>query len=94
MNSDVIISGGGIIGNYIASRLRKNDIETLIIEKSKENTAPLVNIRTLTLNHFSKKLLDDLDINIPYASINQIIVFDGDGSGKIEFSARDRKSVV
>ena len=54
MNSDVIISGGGIIGNYIASRLSKNDIETLIVEKSKENTAPLVNIRTLTLNHFSK----------------------------------------
>ena len=91
MNSDVIISGGGIIGNYIASRLSKNDIETLIIEKSKENTAPLVNIRTLTLNHFSKKLLDDLDINIPYASINQIIVFDGDGSGKIEFSASEIK---
>ena len=34
MNPIVTISGGGIIGNYISSRLNNNNIESLVIEKS------------------------------------------------------------
>ena len=64
MNPVVTISGGGIIGNYISSRLSKNNIESLIIERSKSQNVINENIRTLTLNSFSKKLLDDLGINL------------------------------
>ena len=81
MNPVVTISGGGIIGNYISSRLSKNNIESLIIERSKSKDAIKENIRTLTLNSFSKKLLDDLGIKVPFAPIKEISVFDGDGSG-------------
>ena len=44
-------------------------------------------IRTLTLNSYSKELLDDLGINIDYAEIKKINVFDGEGTGKIDFSS-------
>ena len=76
MNPVVTISGGGIIGNYISSRLSKNNIESLIIERSKSQNVIKENIRTLTLNSFSKKLLDDLGIKIPFAPIKEISVFD------------------
>ena len=33
MNVPIIISGGGIIGNYISVRLKRHNIESLIIEK-------------------------------------------------------------
>ncbi len=89
MNPIVTISGGGIIGNYISLRLNKNNIESIIIEKSKKSNFKNENIRTLTLNSFSKKLLDDIGIEIPYASIKDIKVFDGDGSGKIDFSSKE-----
>ena len=72
MNPVVTISGGGIIGNYISSRLSKNNIESLIIERSKSQNVINENIRTLTLNSFSKKLLDDLGIKVPFAPIKEI----------------------
>ena len=87
MNPVVTISGGGIIGNYISSRLHNNNIETLVIEKSPADLSDKENIRTLTLNPYSKKLLDDLGINIDYAEIKKINVFDGEGTGKIDFSS-------
>ena len=89
MNPIVTISGGGIIGNYISLRLNKSNIGSIIIEKSFEDNHKNKNIRTLTLNPFSKKLLDDIGINIPLAQIKNINVFDGDGSGKIDFSAKE-----
>ena len=58
MNPVVTISGGGIIGNYISLRLNRNSIESVVIEKSKDKTSTKENIRTVTLNPFSKKLLD------------------------------------
>ena len=72
MNPVVTISGGGIIGNYISSRLSKNNIESLIIERSKSQNVINENIRTLTLNSFSKKLLDDLGIKVPFAPIKAV----------------------
>ena len=89
MNPIVTISGGGIIGNYISLRLNKSNIGSIIIEKSFEDNHKTKNIRTLTLNPFSKKLLDDIGINIPLAQIKNINVFDGDGSGRIDFSAKE-----
>ena len=89
MNPVVTISGGGIIGNYISSRLSKNNIESVIVEKSKNKKVTNENIRTLTLNSFSKKLLDDIGINVPHAPIKEIRVFDGDGSGSIQFSSKE-----
>ena len=92
MNPIVTISGGGIIGNYISSRLNNNDIESLIIEKSASILPAAENIRTLTLNPYSKKLVDDLGIDIKYAEIKKINVFDGEGSGKIDFSSEEIRS--
>ena len=87
MNSVVTISGGGIIGNYISLRLNRNSIESVVIEKSKDKTSAKENIRTVTLNPFSKKLLDEVGIKIPYAEIKKINVFDGEGTGSIDFSS-------
>ena len=89
MNPVVTVSGGGIIGNYISTRLSKNNIESVIVEKSKNKNVTNENIRTLTLNSFSKKLLDDIGINVPHAPIKEIRVFDGDGSGSIQFSSKE-----
>ena len=87
MNPVVTISGGGIIGNYISLRLNQNSIESIVIEKSKDKTSANENIRTVTLNPYSKKLLDDVGIKIPYAEIKKINVFDGEGTGSIDFSS-------
>ena len=92
MNPIVTISGGGIIGNYISSRLNKNNIESLVIEKSPADIREKENIRTLTLNSYSKELLDDLGIDIDYAEIKKINVFDGEGTGKIDFSSDEINS--
>jgi len=92
VNPIVTISGGGIIGNYISSRLNKNNIESLVIEKSTADLREKENIRTLTLNSYSKELLDDLGIDIDYAEIKKINVFDGEGTGKIDFSSDEINS--
>jgi len=87
MNPIVTISGGGIIGNYISLRLNQSSIESVVIEKSKNKISANKNIRTVTLNPYSKKLLDDVGIKIPYAKIKKINVFDGEGKGSIDFSS-------
>jgi ubiquinone biosynthesis UbiH/UbiF/VisC/COQ6 family hydroxylase len=92
VNPIVTISGGGIIGNYISSRLNNNNIESLVIEKSPADLREKENIRTLTLNSYSKELLDDLGIDIDYAEIKKINVFDGEGTGKIDFSSDEINS--
>ena len=89
MSPIVTISGGGIIGNYISARLNKNNIEAIVIEKSEHISHIDENIRTLTLNSFSKKLIDDLGISVKFAEIKKIKVFDGEGSGKIDFSSEE-----
>ena len=89
MSPIVTISGGGIIGNYISARLNKNNIEAIVIEKSEHTSHIDENIRTLTLNSFSKKLVDNLGISVKFAEIKKINVFDGEGSGKIDFSSEE-----
>ena len=89
MSPIVTISGGGIIGNYISARLNKNNIEAIVIEKSEHISHIDENIRTLTLNSFSKKLIDNLGISVKFAEIKKINVFDGEGSGRIDFSSEE-----
>ena len=62
MNPIVTISGGGIIGNYISLRLNKSNIESIVIEKSIADNHKNKNIRTLTLNPFSKIFIYSLEL--------------------------------
>jgi 2-octaprenylphenol hydroxylase len=89
MNVSVAISGGGIIGNYISLRLKRNNIDSIIIEKSDYASDMPAGIRTLTLNNHSMSLLKAEGIDIDSAPINEINAFDGEGTGKIQFSAQD-----
>ena len=89
MKHPVIISGGGIIGCYIHLRLKQKGIPSLIIEKGFEARTTEINIRTISLNPSTHKLLLDLDIQLETASVNTIKVSDRDGSGKIEFVASE-----
>lgn len=57
MNVPIIISGGGIIGNYISLRLQRNNIHNIIIEKSDGSLPKGSGIRTVTLNENSIQLL-------------------------------------
>jgi 2-polyprenyl-6-methoxyphenol hydroxylase-like FAD-dependent oxidoreductase len=89
MNISVAISGGGIIGNYISLRLKRNNIDSIIIEKSDYAPDMPTGIRTLTLNNHSMSLLKAEGIDIDSAPINEINAFDGEGTGKIQFLAQD-----
>ena len=89
MNVPVAISGGGIIGNYISLRLKRNNIDSLVIEKSDYMPDMSEGIRTLTLNNHSMSLLKAEGIDIDSAPINEINAFDGEGTGKIQFLAQD-----
>ena len=89
MDAIVTISGGGIIGNYISSRLNNLNIKCVVVEKNQEVFSSERNIRTLTLNPISKKLLDDVGIEVPSAVIKEISVFDAEGTGKIVFDASE-----
>ena len=89
MDAIVTISGGGIIGNYISSRLNNLNIKCVVVEKNQKVFSTESNIRTLTLNPISKKLLDDIGIEVPSAAIKEISVFDAEGTGKIVFDASE-----
>ena len=89
MNVSVAISGGGIIGNYISLRLKRNNIDSIIIEKFDYMSDISEGIRTLTLNNHSMSLLKAEGIEVEAAPISEIIALDGEGTGKIQFSAQD-----
>ena len=89
MDYPVIISGGGIIGCYIHLRLKKAGINSLILEKSKEDTSRINSIRSLSLNPNTFRLLNNIDVDPETSLINTIKVSDSDGSGKIYFSAEE-----
>ena len=64
MSTVVTISGGGIIGNYISARLHANGIDTKVVEKNKNSKHQSEKVRTLTLNPYSKKLLDEIGLSL------------------------------
>ncbi len=92
MKPVVTISGGGIIGSYISLRLDSKNIDSIVIEKSINRSSSKENIRTLTLNPHSKKLLDELGIDVKYSKIKKINVIDGEGTGEIDFSSAEINS--
>ena len=89
MEVPIVISGGGIIGNYISLRLEKNNIKTVIVEKASSFKALDKGIRTVTLNEHSMQMLKNIGICPSIAQINSIDVLDGEGTGKIQFLAKD-----
>ena len=89
MSTVVTISGGGIIGNYISARLHANGIDTKVVEKNKNAKNQSEKVRTITLNPYSKKLLDEIGIEVPIAEIKYIRVIDGEGTGAIEFNSNE-----
>ena len=89
MDTPITISGGGIIGNYISLRLKKNNINSIIVEKSEDSELPPGGIRTLTLNQQSLSMLQNVGIDPETALISKITVSDGEGTGRIQFSAED-----
>ena len=72
MKTIVTISGGGIIGNYISSKLHNHNIDSLVIEKLSKSNQVKENIRTLTLNQASKKLLDEIGVNVNSVSYTHL----------------------
>ena len=89
MSTVVTISGGGIIGNYISARLHANGIDTKVVEKNKNSKHQSEKVRTITLNPYSKKLLDEIGIKVPIAEIKYIRVIDGEGTGAIDFNSNE-----
>ena len=89
MEYPVIISGGGIIGCYIHLRLKQAGIPSQIIEKGLPTSGSVTNIRTISLNPSSYKLLLEIGIELESTSVETIKVLDGGGSGKIQFKAKE-----
>ena len=89
MEYPVIISGGGIIGCYIHLRLKQAGISSQIIEKGLPTSGSVTNIRTISLNPSSYKLLLEIGIELESKSVETIKVLDGGGSGKIQFKAKE-----
>ena len=89
MEYPVIISGGGIIGCYIHLRLKQAGISSQIIEKGLPASGSVANIRTISLNPSTYKLLLEIGIELESKPVETIKVLDGGGSGKIQFKAKE-----
>ena len=57
MTQSVLISGGGIVGSFLGLELAARDIPFKIIEKKQFKSSDAADIRTLTLNLNSPKLM-------------------------------------
>ena len=89
MDVPVTISGGGIIGSYISLRLQRSNINSIVIEKSEDTVSSSEGIRTLTLIPHSMAMLNNIGVSLESAAIKEIIVLDGEGTGKIQFSEKE-----
>ena len=89
MDVPVTISGGGIIGSYISLRLQRSNINSIVIEKSEDTVSSSEGIRTLTLNPHSMAMLNNIGVSLESAAIKEIIVLDGEGTGKIQFTEKE-----
>ena len=78
-----LVAGSGIASKVLALRLNQLEVETEIIGSDKKY---FNNIRTVTLNPQSYKVLKDLNIGLCSSPIESIKVLDGEGSGKITFT--------
>ena len=83
MQQPIVISGAGILGCYISCALSLQGIDSMVLEKKDDEVED--SVRTITLNPFSKNLLDKIGIENDYSMINKMEVKDFDGTGKIVF---------
>jgi len=87
MQQPIVISGAGILGCYISCALSLQGIDSIVLEKKDDEVED--SIRTITLNPFSKNLLDKIGIENDYSMINKMEVKDFDGTGKIVFKSSE-----
>ncbi len=87
MQQPIVISGAGILGCYISCALSLQGIDSIILEKKDDEVED--SVRTITLNPFSKNLLDKIGIENDYSVINKMEVKDFDGTGKIVFESSE-----
>ena len=87
MQQPIVISGAGILGCYISCALSFQGIDSIILEKKDDEVED--SVRTITLNPFSKNLLDKIGVEIDYSMINKMEVKDFDGTGKIVFKSSE-----
>ena len=87
MQQPIVISGAGILGCYISCALSLQGIDSIVLEKKDDEVED--SVRTITLNPFSKNLLDKIGIENDYSMINKMEVKDFDGTGKIVFKSKE-----
>ena len=87
MQQPIVISGAGILGCYISCALSLQGINSIVLEKKDDEVED--SVRTITLNPFSKNLLDKIGIENDYSMINKMEVKDFDGTGKIVFKSSE-----
>ena len=87
MQQPIVISGAGILGCYISCALSLQGIDSVVLEKKDDEVED--SVRTITLNPFSKNLLDKIGIENDYSMINKMEVKDFDGTGKIVFKSSE-----
>ena len=87
MQQPIVISGAGILGCYISCALSLQGIDSIVLEKKDDEVED--SVRTITLNPFSKNLLDKIGIENDYSMINKMEVKDFDGTGKIVFTSSE-----
>ena len=87
MQQPIVISGAGILGCYISCALSLQGIESIVLEKKDDEIED--SIRTITLNPFSKSLLDKIGVENDYSMISEMEVKDFDGTGKIVFKSSE-----
>ena len=87
MQQPIVISGAGILGCYISCALSLQGIDSIVLEKKDDEVED--SVRTITLNPFSKNLLDKIGIENNYSMINKMEVKDFDGTGKIVFKSSE-----
>ena len=87
MRQPIVISGAGILGCYISCALSLQGIDSIVLEKKDDEIED--SVRTITLNPFSKNLLDKIGVENDYSMISEMEVKDFDGSGKIVFKSSE-----
>ena len=87
MQQPIVISGAGILGCYISCALSLQGIDSIVLEKKDDEIED--SVRSITLNPFSKNLLDKIGIENDYSMINKMEVKDFDGTGKILFKSSE-----
>ena len=87
MQQPIVISGAGILGCYISCALSLQGIDSIVLEKKDDEIED--SVRTITLNPFSKNLLDKIGVTNDYSMISEMEVKDFDGTGKIVFKSSE-----